>query len=226
MKVSSLSQSSRSSNNVSGTSLPTLVTPSVSHQCFTVPTTLRTRTNFSSPAGCGQTLSRGLSKGAVQSQRRPPCVSQNIPGSSGSQTCLHGFSKPGRWIHVGGNIGSLAHCLKVWLVFQVKRVPVSTCSSYTTLQDCWSAQDPYCVWCSSENRLENNTWPSDLLQSCILVVENTTFSFHSCTYEEACGDSAWLSIPEESQHKMVSYEVVKTTDEVLVTLLTLHLFGI
>ncbi|XP_056878572.1 plexin-C1 isoform X1 [Takifugu flavidus] len=75
---------------------------------------------------------------------------------------------------------------------QVKRVPVSTCSSYTTLQDCWSAQDPYCVWCSSKN---------------------------SCTYEEACGGSAWLSIPEESQHKMVSYEVVKTTDEITITVL-------
>ncbi|XP_034530071.1 uncharacterized protein LOC117805449 [Notolabrus celidotus] len=35
---------------------------------------------------------------------------------------------------------------------QINRVPVSKCSTYKTLQDCWSAQDPYCVWCGSKNR--------------------------------------------------------------------------
>lgn len=60
---------------------------------------------------------------------------------------------------VGGSMEVVS--LDLWCIvsksgccFQVKRVPVSTCSSYTTLQDCWSAQDPYCVWCSSKNRLE------------------------------------------------------------------------
>lgn len=60
---------------------------------------------------------------------------------------------------VGGSVQVLT--LDLWCIVsergwcvQVKRVPVSTCSSYTTLRDCWSAQDPYCVWCSSKNRLE------------------------------------------------------------------------
>ncbi|KAM9334613.1 plexin-C1 [Symphorus nematophorus] len=67
---------------------------------------------------------------------------------------------------------------------QMKRVPVSNCSSYTTVQDCWSAQDPYCVWCSSNS---------------------------SCTFEDDCKNSDWVSIPDDSQQKMVSYEVVKNS---------------
>ncbi|XP_035536930.1 plexin-C1-like [Morone saxatilis] len=65
---------------------------------------------------------------------------------------------------------------------QMKRVPVSKCSTYTNVQDCWSAQDPYCVWCGSKR---------------------------SCTFEDECQDSDWLSIPDDSQQKMVSYKVVK-----------------
>ncbi|XP_034529926.1 plexin-C1 isoform X2 [Notolabrus celidotus] len=66
---------------------------------------------------------------------------------------------------------------------QINRVPVSKCSTYKTLQDCWSAQDPYCVWCGSKN---------------------------SCTFEEDCQDSDWLSIPDDSQqNKMVSYKVAQ-----------------
>ncbi|XP_044042985.1 plexin-C1 isoform X2 [Siniperca chuatsi] len=66
---------------------------------------------------------------------------------------------------------------------QMKRVPVSKCSTYTNVQDCWSAQDPYCVWCGSKR---------------------------SCTFEDDCQDSDWLSIPDDSrQQKMVSYKVVK-----------------
>ncbi|KAM6896826.1 plexin-C1-like [Lycodopsis pacificus] len=63
---------------------------------------------------------------------------------------------------------------------QMKRVPVSDCSTYTNVQDCWSAQDPYCVWCGSHN---------------------------SCTFEDECRDSDWISIPDDFQAKMVSYRV-------------------
>ncbi|XP_068573500.1 plexin-C1-like [Cebidichthys violaceus] len=65
---------------------------------------------------------------------------------------------------------------------QMKRVPVSDCSTYTNVQDCWSAQDPYCVWCGSKR---------------------------SCTFEDDCQDSDWISIPEDFQPKMVSYRVAK-----------------
>ncbi|XP_053200175.1 plexin-C1 [Scomber japonicus] len=76
---------------------------------------------------------------------------------------------------------------------QMKRVPVSKCSTYKTLQDCWSAQDPYCVWCGS-NR---------------------------CTFENECPDSDWLSIPEDYQEKMVSYTVTKdTTDQITLKIQT------
>ncbi|CAI5635618.1 unnamed protein product [Oreochromis niloticus] len=68
---------------------------------------------------------------------------------------------------------------------QVKRVRVSNCSKYTNLQQCWSAQDPYCVWCGSKR---------------------------SCTFEDDCTDSDWLSIPDESQHKMISHRVEKDTN--------------
>uniref|UniRef100_A0AAZ1XLX2 Sema domain-containing protein n=1 Tax=Oreochromis aureus TaxID=47969 RepID=A0AAZ1XLX2_OREAU len=68
---------------------------------------------------------------------------------------------------------------------QVKRVRVSNCSTYTNLQQCWSAQDPYCVWCGSKR---------------------------SCTFEDDCTDSDWLSIPDESQHKMISHRVEKDTN--------------
>ncbi|XP_051248762.1 plexin-C1-like [Dicentrarchus labrax] len=65
---------------------------------------------------------------------------------------------------------------------QMKRVPVSKCSTYRNVQDCWSAQDPYCVWCGSKR---------------------------SCTFEDECQDSDWFSIPDDSQQKMVSYKVLK-----------------
>ncbi|XP_076732078.1 plexin-C1 isoform X1 [Maylandia zebra] len=68
---------------------------------------------------------------------------------------------------------------------QVKRVPVSKCSTYTNVQECWSAQDPYCGWCGSKS---------------------------SCTFEDDCTDSDWLSIPDESQHKMISHKVEKDTN--------------
>ncbi|XP_076006694.1 plexin-C1-like [Genypterus blacodes] len=69
----------------------------------------------------------------------------------------------------------------VYVVFrnQMMRVPVSKCETHTSLQACWSAQDPYCSWCSSKQR---------------------------CTSEDDCPDS--LSISDDShQKKMVSYQV-------------------
>ncbi|GLD48150.1 plexin-C1, partial [Lates japonicus] len=65
---------------------------------------------------------------------------------------------------------------------QMKCVPVSKCSMYTNVQECWSAQDPHCVWCGSETR---------------------------CTFEDDCTDSDWVSIPDDHQHKIVSYKVEK-----------------
>ncbi|KAL7370720.1 hypothetical protein ABVT39_008897 [Epinephelus coioides] len=72
----------------------------------------------------------------------------------------------------------------VYLPFQnqMKRVPMSKCSTYTNVQDCWSAQDPYCIWCGSKRR---------------------------CTFDDDCQDSDWLSISDDFQHKMVSHRVVK-----------------
>ncbi|XP_069556198.1 plexin-C1 [Brachyistius frenatus] len=72
----------------------------------------------------------------------------------------------------------------VYVLFrnQMRRVPVSQCSTYTKLQECWSAQDPHCVWCDSDQR---------------------------CKFEDDCRDSDWLSIPDVSQQKMVSHKVVK-----------------
>ncbi|KAM8740467.1 plexin-C1-like [Acanthopagrus schlegelii] len=77
---------------------------------------------------------------------------------------------------------------------QIKRVAVSNCSTYTNVQDCWSAQDPYCVWCGSKR---------------------------SCTFEDDCQDSDWLSIPDDSQQKMISHKVVKdNTGQITLTIQT------
>ncbi|XP_041636511.1 plexin-C1 isoform X2 [Cheilinus undulatus] len=65
---------------------------------------------------------------------------------------------------------------------QINRVPVSDCNTHKTVQACWSAQDPYCGWCGSKQ---------------------------SCTLEDDCKDPDWLSIPDDSQKKMVSYKVAQ-----------------
>ncbi|XP_033934707.1 plexin-C1 isoform X1 [Pseudochaenichthys georgianus] len=65
---------------------------------------------------------------------------------------------------------------------QMKRVAVSKCGTYTDVLACWSAQDPHCVWCGSTI---------------------------SCTFEDDCPNSDWLSIPDDSQQKMVSHKVMK-----------------
>ncbi|XP_039457497.1 plexin-C1-like isoform X1 [Oreochromis aureus] len=79
---------------------------------------------------------------------------------------------------------------------QMKRVPVSNCSTYTNVQECWSAQDPYCGWCGSKS---------------------------SCTFEDDCTDSDWLSIPDESQHKMISHKVEKDTNGQILLKIHTHL---
>ncbi|XP_051248725.1 plexin-C1 isoform X7 [Dicentrarchus labrax] len=78
---------------------------------------------------------------------------------------------------------------------QMKRVPVSKCSTYRNVQDCWSAQDPYCVWCGSKR---------------------------SCTFEDECKDSDWLSIPDDSQQTMVSYKVVKDSTGQITVIIQTH----
>ncbi|XP_040002696.1 plexin-C1 isoform X2 [Xiphias gladius] len=65
---------------------------------------------------------------------------------------------------------------------QMMHVPVSKCRAYTNVQECWSAQDPHCVWCGSKR---------------------------SCTFEDDCKDLDWLSIPADYQQKMVSYKIIK-----------------
>ncbi|XP_029968903.1 plexin-C1-like isoform X3 [Salarias fasciatus] len=72
----------------------------------------------------------------------------------------------------------------VYVPFQneVKRVAVAKCSTHTNVQEWWTAQDPYCVWCVSKE---------------------------SCTFEDDCEDSDWLSIPDVFQQKLISHKVVE-----------------
>ncbi|XP_056131829.1 plexin-C1 [Lampris incognitus] len=80
---------------------------------------------------------------------------------------------------------------------QVRRIPVSDCNTHKSLQACWSAQDPYCGWCDSKQ---------------------------SCTFEEDCSDSLWLSIPEDSsQQKMVSYQIQQVGSGQLTLTMNTHL---
>nr|XP_061809456.1 plexin-C1-like [Nerophis lumbriciformis] len=65
---------------------------------------------------------------------------------------------------------------------QVHRVPVSECGRHKNLKDCWSAEDPSCVWCEGQN---------------------------SCTFKDECQNSDWLSFPNIYQKKMISYMVKK-----------------
>ncbi|XP_053718951.1 plexin-C1 [Synchiropus splendidus] len=65
---------------------------------------------------------------------------------------------------------------------QVKRVLMSKCSAMTRLEDCWSAQDPTCVWCGPEQR---------------------------CMFEGECQSEDWISYAESYQKKVVSYRLVE-----------------
>ncbi|KAM7377995.1 hypothetical protein PAMA_013077 [Pampus argenteus] len=83
----------------------------------------------------------------------------------------------------------------VYVAFQnqMRRIPVSRCSTYKTLQDCLSAQDPYCVWCGAGR----------------------------CADENECPDSDWVSIPDDYQQKVLSYDVVKdNTDQITLNVRT------
>ncbi|XP_055761534.1 plexin-C1-like isoform X2 [Salvelinus fontinalis] len=79
---------------------------------------------------------------------------------------------------------------------QLMRVPVAQCSEHKSLKDCWSAQDPFCGWCESENSKSRCSFQDDCLQS-----------------------SAWISISEDSQQQnMVSYQVEKSSSGEKITL--------
>ncbi|XP_029016213.1 plexin-C1-like isoform X1 [Betta splendens] len=84
----------------------------------------------------------------------------------------------------------------VALRHQVKRVPVSNCSTFTNLQECLSAQDPNCVWCSSKR---------------------------SCEFEDDCKDSEWLSIPEDFHNDPVSYKLERSHAGQLKLIVQTHL---
>ncbi|XP_041709526.2 plexin-C1-like isoform X1 [Coregonus clupeaformis] len=72
---------------------------------------------------------------------------------------------------------------------QMMRVPVAQCSKHKSLKDCWSAQDPFCGWCESENNKSRCSFQDDCLQP-----------------------SAWISISEDSQQQnMVTYQVEKNS---------------
>ncbi|XP_045555769.1 plexin-C1 isoform X5 [Salmo salar] len=77
---------------------------------------------------------------------------------------------------------------------QMMRVPVAQCSEHKSLKGCWSAQDPFCGWCESENS--------------------------RCSFQDDClQPSAWISISEDSQQQnMVSYQVEKSNSGEKITL--------
>lgn len=79
---------------------------------------------------------------------------------------------------------------------QMMLIPVSKCSTYTTLDDCWSAQDPQCVWCDSSQ---------------------------SCTFEGDCKNSSWVSISEDfQQEKMVSFRTESNASHQVTLTVQLH----
>uniref|UniRef100_A0A8C5J731 Plexin C1 n=1 Tax=Junco hyemalis TaxID=40217 RepID=A0A8C5J731_JUNHY len=49
----------------------------------------------------------------------------------------------------GGCINSMCYCI-LW--FQVRRIPVANCGRFASEQECLSAKDPYCGWCSFNQR--------------------------------------------------------------------------
>ncbi|XP_023205541.1 plexin-C1-like [Xiphophorus maculatus] len=79
---------------------------------------------------------------------------------------------------------------------KIERVPVSRCSTHRNVRACLSAQDPLCVWCVSED---------------------------SCTFEDHCTDSEWLSIPDEAQQEVISHRVVKVSSGMVKVLIQTHL---
>ncbi|XP_015248083.1 PREDICTED: plexin-C1-like [Cyprinodon variegatus] len=86
----------------------------------------------------------------------------------------------------------------VYLQFKnkISRVPVSNCSIHRDVNECLSAQDPHCVWCVSEG---------------------------SCTFENHCRDSEWLSIPNDTQKKIVSHQLVRDSSGNIKLVIQTHL---
>ncbi|KAL0962811.1 hypothetical protein UPYG_G00345790 [Umbra pygmaea] len=83
---------------------------------------------------------------------------------------------------------------------QLMRVPVAQCSKHTSLNECWSAQDPFCGWCDSESKSR-------------------------CSFLDDClQPSVWISIPEDSQQQsLVSYQVEKSSSGEIKLTAMLHL---
>ncbi|XP_015248084.1 PREDICTED: plexin-C1-like [Cyprinodon variegatus] len=79
---------------------------------------------------------------------------------------------------------------------QVKHVPVSNCGAHQNVKDCLSAQDPFCVWCLTENR---------------------------CTFKDKCKDGDWFSIPDESKQKLVSHIVMQDSTGEIKLIIQTHL---
>ncbi|PWA20031.1 hypothetical protein CCH79_00016058 [Gambusia affinis] len=79
---------------------------------------------------------------------------------------------------------------------KIERVPVSRCSTHRNVRACLSAQDPLCLWCVSED---------------------------SCTFEDHCTDSEWMSVPDEAQQEMISHRVVKDSSGMIKVLIQTHL---
>ncbi|CAL9683001.1 unnamed protein product [Knipowitschia caucasica] len=79
---------------------------------------------------------------------------------------------------------------------QIMRIPVSQCSTYTTISECWSAHDPQCVWCDAPQR---------------------------CTFESECRNSSWISTPEEfNQDKMVLLKAESSTSDKVTIVVQIH----
>ncbi|XP_055009253.1 plexin-C1 [Boleophthalmus pectinirostris] len=80
---------------------------------------------------------------------------------------------------------------------QIMQIAVSNCSIYTTLHDCWSAQDPQCVWCHSTKR---------------------------CTFESDCQNSSWVSISEDFQEEeMVSFKAERNASGQITIRVQMHM---
>ncbi|XP_077565413.1 plexin-C1 [Stigmatopora nigra] len=78
---------------------------------------------------------------------------------------------------------------------QVHRVPTSQCGRRQTLEECWSAQDPACVWCQARKR---------------------------CTLKDECQNSDWLSFPDDYRKKMISYTVEEKSSGQVHLVVVLH----
>ncbi|XP_027900307.1 plexin-C1-like [Xiphophorus couchianus] len=84
---------------------------------------------------------------------------------------------------------------QMYLIFKdkIKRVPVSNCSEYMSVEDCCT--DPFCVWCVSGKR---------------------------CTFKDDCKYD-WMSIPDEYQQEVISYRAEKDSTGQVKVVVNVHL---